>query len=103
MTSGKVINEFSRHFKNNLSILPFRSQLGFTVQVWARVFREVKIIMKINKKNKQTKKCTVFLRNRSKEGKDQRNIIQCFQVGKGFAVIEIFVKELNVTTVTGIS
>lgn len=59
--------------------------------------------MKINKKNKQTKKCTVFLRNRSKEGKDQRNITQCFQVGKGFAVIEIFVKELNVTTVTGIS
>ena len=45
----------------------------------------------------------MFLRNRSKEGKDQRNIPQSFQVGKGFAVIEIFVKELNETAVTGIS
>ena len=59
--------------------------------------------MNRNKEKKQTKKCTVFLRNRSKEGKDQRNIPQSFQVGKGFAVIEIFVKELNETAVTGIS
>ena len=45
----------------------------------------------------------MFLRNKSKEGKDQRNITQSFQVGKGFAVIEIFVKELNETAVTGVS
>lgn len=85
-----------------LSSLPFRSQLGFTVQVLARVFREVSDYNE-QKQEKQTNEKIHFLRNRSKEGKDQRNITQSFQVGKGFAVIEIFVKELNETTVTGIS
>ena len=85
-----------------LSSLPFRSQLGFTVQVLARVFREVSYYNE-QKQEKQTNEKIHFLRNRSKEGKDQRNITQSFQVGKGFAVIEIFVKELNETTVTGIS
>lgn len=102
MTSGKVINGCSRHVKNNLS-LPFRSQLEFTVQVLTRVFRQVWDYNEEKQEKQTNKKCTVFLRNRSKEGKDQRNITQSFQVGKGFAVVEIFVKELNETAVTGVS
>ena len=43
------------------------------------------------------------LRNGSKEGKGQGNINQSFQVGKRFALIEIFVKELSKTAVTGVS
>lgn len=86
--------EFSRHVKNNLSV--------FTVEVSTRVLREVWDYNE-EKQEKQKTKCTVCLRNGSKEGKGQGNIHQSFQVGKGFALIEIFVKELSKTAITGVS
>ena len=48
-----------------LSSLPFRSQLGFTVQVLARVFREVSDYNE-QKQEKQTNEKIHFLRNTPK-------------------------------------
>lgn len=79
MTSETVINAIFGHVENSV----------FTVQVSTEVFRAVSDYNE--KKQEKQKKFTTCLRNRSKEGRGQGNITQSFQIGKGFALMEICV------------
>lgn len=79
MTSETVINAIFGHVENSV----------FTVQVSTEVFRAVSDYNE--KKQEKQKKFTTCLRNRSKEGRGQGRISQSFQIGKGFALMEICV------------
>lgn len=81
MTSETVINAIFGHVENSFFV--------FTVQVSTEVFRAVSDYNE--KKQEKQKKFTTCLRNRSKEGRGQGNISQSFQIGKGFALMEICV------------
>lgn len=95
MTLGK---NYKWNFQDMLKTI----SLSLLLRSLLRVLREVWDYNE-EKQEKQKTKCTVCLRNGSKEGKGQGNIHQSFQVGKGFALIEIFVKELSKTAITGVS